>query len=490
MTSFIQQLMNHARWEANAMRSGVIRISHVFCGLTKFPNGPTYLALKRQGYEPVIVRRQIRGLIGRPDFWLAPESFTYSEEVKSLLERVSSVAEELKRSVSEFDVTYALLNNAPQSPLFDYLEVLEIDREELIEAVIELDKDNYLGYLDLNKREEEEVTKTNFESESLCQLQNEIETLGKKFSSIENIKTNAPAMLKLKIELAKLSNYQSDILIYGETGTGKEIFARAIHEVSGCSGPLVPINCGAIPKELFESELFGHRKGAFSGAVADKKGAFELANFGTLFLDEIGELPIDLQPKLLRAIEYREIRPVGSPQTMNLNLKIVFATNRDLKQEVEKGNFREDLFFRISSPCLSIPPLRVRRDDIPLLFNHFLEQAIDKYNKTNIKIPKKTLDTLRRYNWPGNVRELKKAVEEAVMRSDGEVLCTVIPPGRDQPITLSKAAELPKTNKKEKFSDTQLLHWMKELDGQKNLVAEKLGVSYRTVLRRCKKLGL
>jgi len=210
---------------------------------------------------------------------------------------------------------------------------------------------------------------------------------------------------------------QSDIsvLIYGESGTGKEVFARAIHGFSGRSvNRLVSVNCGAIPEGILESELFGHKKGSFTGAIDDRKGYFELADGGTLFLDEIAEMPLTTQVKLLRVLETKELMPIGSETVKKVDARIIAAANKDLQREVDSKKFRSDLFFRLKAVSLNIPPLRERPEDIFLLINFFLESYTEKNNIPRPKITNAAYDLLRNYFWPGNIRELKNVVESAI----------------------------------------------------------------------------
>lgn len=227
--------------------------------------------------------------------------------------------------------------------------------------------------------------------------------------------------------LERISPTMATVIIEGETGTGKELVARAIHDNSPRkNSPFVVFDCSAVAPNLIESELFGHMKGSFTGAVKDRKGAFEQANTGTIFLDEIGELPIDLQPKLLRALEQREIKRVGSTQSVNLDIRVVCATNRDLKKEVEENRFREDLYYRLSVVKIQLPPLRERAEDIPLIIERILSQA--RYNKKPdgsyyaTKVEDDAIKTLQRYQWPGNVRELNNILERAVSFSENGVI--------------------------------------------------------------------
>lgn len=225
--------------------------------------------------------------------------------------------------------------------------------------------------------------------------------------------------------LDRVSTTDATVLIEGESGTGKELVAEAVHAASDRSnGPLVVIDCSAIAGELIESELFGHEKGAFTGATSRRKGAFESAQGGTLFLDELGEMPLDLQPKLLRALEKREVKPVGSNTTIPIDVRIVAATNRNLIHEVKEGNFREDLYYRFAVIKVQLPPLRDRPEDIPLLVEHFLKSASKMAGRENIDIGYKTMEKLKNHKWQGNVRELKNFVERAVLLTQGNEIET------------------------------------------------------------------
>ena len=215
------------------------------------------------------------------------------------------------------------------------------------------------------------------------------------------------------------------VLVEGESGTGKELVAEAIHSHSPRkSGPFIVVDCSAIARDLIESELFGHVKGAFTGATGNRKGAFEAARGGTLFLDELGELPIDLQPKLLRALENREIKPVGSNTSVKTDVRIVAATNRNLIHEVREGNFREDLYYRFAVIKVALPPLRDRQEDVSLLVENFLRQANQMTGRGDVDISYKTMEKLKRHSWPGNVRELKNFIERAVLLAQGDTIET------------------------------------------------------------------
>lgn len=246
--------------------------------------------------------------------------------------------------------------------------------------------------------------------------------LGAKYN-FSNIIGNSPAIKQVFNMVTRVANSTSNVLITGKSGTGKELIARAIHANSPRKNePFVPINCGALPETLFESELFGFKKGAFTGASQDKDGVFKSASGGTLFLDEVGEIPVHIQVKLLRAIETKEIKPLGSSNPIRVNVRIVSATNKDLLKEVEEGNFREDLYYRLNIVEIHLPSLRERKEDIPLLVSHF----INKYNhelKRKVKsVDNETMKALINHPWKGEVRELENMIERAVLLCDGEYL--------------------------------------------------------------------
>ncbi len=231
---------------------------------------------------------------------------------------------------------------------------------------------------------------------------------------------NSSALRKVLRQIDLVSGTDATVLITGESGTGKELVARAIHESSLRSArSLVTVNCGAIPETLFESEFFGHIKGAFTGAQRDKPGRFELANNGTLFLDEITEVPLGLQPKLLRVLQEQEVERLGDTHSRKLNVRIVAASNRNVDQEISAGRFRSDLYYRLGVFIIETPPLRERRDDIPLLAEYFLRTSADRLKRPVPKLTGTFVNTLLRYDWPGNIRELQNAIERALILSDG-----------------------------------------------------------------------
>ena len=250
-------------------------------------------------------------------------------------------------------------------------------------------------------------------------LEDEIRT-GHDFRDIVG---QAPSLLQLLDQLALVASTDSTVLILGETGTGKELFARAIHDRSSRrEGPLVKVNCAALPRELFESELFGHEKGAFTGATQQRRGRFELADGGTLFLDEIGELSLESQAKLLRVLQEQEFERVGGTRTLHTDARLIAATNRNLQERVDRGDFRPDLFYRLNVFPLTVPPLRARRVDIPALVGRFLTKSARKLGKTFDGVAPAFLERAMAYDWPGNVRELENVVERAAILSRGALL--------------------------------------------------------------------
>jgi DNA-binding NtrC family response regulator len=239
----------------------------------------------------------------------------------------------------------------------------------------------------------------------------------------ENIVGNSEAMEKVYRLIEKVSGISSNVLIVGETGTGKELVARAIHYNSERSDrPFVAVNCGALTESLLESELFGHLKGAFTGAIANQEGFFRKADKGTLFLDEISEVSHGLQVKLLRAIQEREVIPVGGREPLRFDVRLIAATNRLLEDEVKKGTFREDLFYRINVITIPLPPLRDRKEDVPLLVNHFLQKYAQRLGKPSVKILREAMQALVNYEWPGNVRELENMIERAVALCEEDLI--------------------------------------------------------------------
>ncbi|RJR40701.1 MAG: PAS domain S-box protein [Desulfobacteraceae bacterium] len=284
-----------------------------------------------------------------------------------------------------------------------------------------------------------------------------------------------PKMLAVYSRIRDLSTNDFPVHITGETGTGKELVANAIHNESRRGGtPFVPVNCAALPEGILESELFGHVKGAFTGAVRDKKGRFELAHGGTIFLDEIAEIPKHVQAKLLRVVQEKTFERVGGERTLAADVRIISATNRDLKQEVRKGNFREDLYYRINVVPLSLPPLRDRKEDIPLLIEFLMKKAEEEGHE-NPGVSNTALDSLRHYEWPGNVRELQSAIRFALVHSQGRIIM----PEHLPPEVRESAGRVSQF----KLSPEGVRAALTRTGGNKKKAAEMLGVGRATLYR-------
>jgi DNA-binding NtrC family response regulator len=296
----------------------------------------------------------------------------------------------------------------------------------------------------------------------------------------------SPAMQQLRQSIVRVAPVNSTVLLQGESGTGKELVARELHALgSRAGGPFVPVNCAAVSPELIESELFGHAKGAFSGATRARDGLFHYAQGGTLFLDEIAELPLPIQATLLRAIEDLNIRPVGSEQLVPLNLRIVAATNRQLSDEVAAGRFRKDLYFRLQVVDLTLPPLREHKDDIAELVAHFIAQLAPSLGVEPLAISEQEMDFLRQYGWPGNVRELRNLIERSLIL--GNLNVSALYPGVTHRAEASGAPAAPTD-----LHTLEKMHILSVLDsvqGDKTRAAQLLGVSRRTLERRVAEWG-
>jgi DNA-binding NtrC family response regulator len=299
------------------------------------------------------------------------------------------------------------------------------------------------------------------------------------------------SMKEVEQLVQKVGPTDTTVLIYGESGTGKELVARAIHCYSGRTDkPFVAVDCGSLVENLFESELFGHVKGSFTGATATKYGRFELANGGTLFFDEIGNLSINTQTKLLRVLQEREITKVGGSQVIKVDVRIVAATNKDLQKAVKAGTFRDDLFYRLSVVPITLPALCERRDDIPLLANYFL-QKYNKKRKKNIRaISDRAMKALVEYDWPGNVRELENAIERAVVLAEDDVI------NPSELLYYGLSVETPSRSdagKSQRLVDVEKEHiakTLKMLNGHRGKMAERLGIDRKTLRLKLKKYGI
>ncbi len=303
-----------------------------------------------------------------------------------------------------------------------------------------------------------------------------------------NMIGESASLRRLVREIQVVAPTDSTVLVQGETGTGKELAARAIHAASNRSKrPFISVNCAAIPGTLLESELFGHEKGAFTGAIAQKLGRFEMAHQGTLFLDEIGEIPLELQPKLLRALQEQDFERVGGSRTIQVDVRIVAATNRNLRHMVAEGKFRDDLYYRLNVFPVTVPPLRERRDDIPLLIRFFAQRYAKKMNRGIEEIPASSMEALVKYNWPGNIRELQHLVERSVILSPGRVLL-IGPP--DAPSAPSAFEMTPSEENAERDRILEALKLAHGRVGGSDGAAARLGLRRTTLQSRMKKLEI
>jgi two-component system, NtrC family, response regulator HydG len=320
------------------------------------------------------------------------------------------------------------------------------------------------------------------------------ENLGKHFD-MQNIIGRSPAMISLLETVAHVASSEATVMITGESGTGKELIAGVIHYNSPRKdGPFVKINCAAITETLLESELFGHEKGAFTGADRRKEGRFYQANQGSIFLDEVSEMPLTMQVKLLRVLQERELTRVGGEKVIPVDVRVIAATNKDLVDLKNKGLFREDLYYRLNVVNLEIPPLTKRRDDIPLLAQYFLELFVDK-NKKKIKgFTPKAMDLLVRYDWPGNVRELMNAVERAVVLARTDYLddqdFSILQPLLEQPAPVPSDVDDMDNIPLEEVEKAAILRMLESADGNKSEAARRLGITRKTLHKKLKKYGV
>jgi len=317
--------------------------------------------------------------------------------------------------------------------------------------------------------------------------------LDKKYG-FENIIGRSKPLLRVLEMASRVARADSTVLIHGETGTGKELLARAIHHNSRRNGKsFVTINCGALPKDLLESELFGHTRGAFTGAVTAKLGKVEMADGGTLFLDEVGELPLEMQVKLLRLLQQGEVEKIGSTATGRVDVRVIAATHRNLPAMIEDGTFRQDLYYRLSVVPLELPPLRERREDIPELVDHIFNLIKERQNRPALRIPPRIVSQLSRYRWPGNIRELENVVERMVVLAGEEITDADLPDEiRSLPHTRdSLIVEMPEEGVSlEAVERELLLRALEKFNGNQTQAARYLDISRRTLIYRIEKHGL
>lgn len=304
---------------------------------------------------------------------------------------------------------------------------------------------------------------------------------------VENIIGNSAALQQIIENVRQVAPTRATVSITGESGTGKELIAQAVHQLSGRTGRFVAVHCAALPETLLESELFGHEKGAFTGAAEQRKGRFELADGGTLFLDEIGEIPLSTQVKLLRVLETRQFERIGGVETIEVDTRVVTATNRDLSAMVAEGKFREDLFYRLDVVTVHLPPLRERVEDIPPLVNHYLAHFARENGRTDLSISESAMSALCSYPWPGNIRELKNCVERMVVLTRGSLIDLdnvpvnireKITPGISRTLLGASSCDLERNEK------MLISRALEECGGNRTRAAEKLGISRRTLHRK------
>jgi len=309
------------------------------------------------------------------------------------------------------------------------------------------------------------------------------------WESFEGIIGSSLALRKVLDQVITVASTGCTVLVEGETGTGKELIAHAIHNLSSrCGRNFVKFNCAAVPLGLLESELFGHEKGAFTGAIARKIGRFELADKGTLFLDEVGDIPLELQAKLLRVLQEQEFERLGNNHTQQVDVRLVAATNRNLKQMVAQKEFRSDLYFRLNVFPIAVPPLRQRREDIPLLVNTFVTDCTRRLRRRVETIPTETMAVFMKYDWPGNIRELQNFIERAVILSPGTALCAPLEnlDYRDECIPV-EAVTLEQAESNHILEALQKTNWV--IGGSRG-AAERLGLKRTTLISKMRRLGL
>lgn len=355
---------------------------------------------------------------------------------------------------------------------YDYISK-PFDPEELLIVIDRFRKHRWLELENIRLREEIEVYK--------------------QFQHMVGISAAIQAIFE-KIEV--IAKTDSSVMIYGESGTGKELVANAIHNLSPRKDkPFIKINCAAIPETLLESELFGHEKGAFTGAIQRRKGKFEIADGGTIFFDEIGDMPLSLQAKILRVLEDHTFERIGGNESISVDVRTIYATSKNLREEVKTGKFREDLYYRLSVLPIALPPLREREEDIPLLVNHFLEIFGKRIGKTNITIAPTAMEMLLSYDYPGNVRELKHAIEMAVTLCGGnriEPCCLtaeIIETEIKQGSIILACDNLPLLDRVKAFERETIARVLKDTGGKKKEAAKKLGISRETLWRKLKEYG-
>ncbi|MGI9035930.1 MAG: sigma-54-dependent transcriptional regulator [Pyrinomonadaceae bacterium] len=403
---------------------------------------------------------------------------------------------------TKFDLVVSDINLEAEKTGFDLLQefrgkcpVILVTGFGSLDAAVEATREGAWDFIS-KPFKVEEIVKTVGRALEQKKAADETETISAKAETAGMVGRSA-AMIELYKEIARVAPAKSTVLILGESGTGKELIARAIHQYSPrAARAFVPVNCGALTETLLEAELFGSVRGAYTGAHADRKGLWEEADGGTLFLDEIGEISLAMQVKLLRALQEGEIRRVGSSRSIQVDARIIAATNRSLEEEVKTGRFREDLFYRLSIITLNVPPLRERRSDIPLLAARFLTKASENAGREHLKLSENVLKILTAYDWKGNVRELEAAIEHAALRARGGEIEPEDLPEKLRGVDVKKIsknslenlfADLPSLDELEKRY-LQLI--LEKAENNRTRAAEILGIDRRTLYRMADRFGI
>lgn len=376
---------------------------------------------------------------------------------------------------------------------FPYLPIIILTGHGTIENAVEAMRNGAYDYLTkpLNIDKLSLIVNRALENSSLKRQYRELLNQLKKKYSFENIIGKSTTMKQVFETIEQVAPSRANVLIYGESGTGKEMIADAIHHNSPRRDrSYVKVHCAALPETLLESELFGHEKGAFTGAIARKRGRFELANTGTIFLDEIGEMSIQTQVKLLRVIQEREFERVGGEEPIKVDVRIISATNKSLKEEIEKGNFREDLYYRLDVVSIHVPPLRERTDDIPLMVHKFIEEVSAENNKEIEGITNGALQAFMSYKWPGNVRELRNVIESIVVLTKSKVITEQELPSyilaKDEKSSLRVPAGIDLAEAEKRF----ILFTLDNTGGNKTKASEVLKIGRKTLHRKLAEYGL
>jgi PAS domain S-box-containing protein len=469
MDGVVQDITERKQAEEELKKDSAIASSISGIGIADLEGRLTYVndsLVEMWGYESAdeILGRKL------PEFW---EGEGVLETIEALREMGGKIGEDIgkRKDGSVFDVQFSasMIKDEAGKSLYMFGSFIDITERKIAE--IELRG----AYTEI------EQLKNQLEAES-AYLQDEI----KLEHNFENIIGQSEALKYVLHRVEQVAPLDSPVLIMGETGTGKELMARALHRLSPHGKrALVKVNCAALPGELIESELFGREKGAFTGATTTQLGRFELAKGSTLFLDEIGELPLELQPKLLRVLESGEFEKLGSSATLHSDARIIAATNRVLEEEVRQGRFREDLWYRLKVFPITVPPLRERKEDIPLLVKWFVDQLVRKMGKRTAEIPKHVMQVLQNYSWPGNVRELEHAIEGAMITARGKKLNFELPQIADNTLSDFKSFE-----EMERDYILRVLEAKNWRIGGEDSAASTLGMHVSTLRGRMKKLGI